>query len=137
MYSEYISNQAKELKYAGYSLVEEAEDEHLYHATYRTHMTSISKHGLSSNSKHKNWNDSKPGRVYFAKDPHEALSHAESAEDAPERHYNSGIVVYKVKKKHLDQSKLHKDTNNRDADTVEYHGDVKPEHVEIHSQHDT
>jgi hypothetical protein len=122
-------------------LKEESEDNYLYHATFRNRMKSISKSGLLSNPKNKNWGDSKPGRVYLAKDPHVALSYAESAdEDVPEKTYNSGIVVYKIHKKHLDLDKIHGDENvqvgNGDH-TVEYHGDIHPSHLIIHSEHDT
>jgi len=119
------------------NFTESREDLHLYHATYRIHMDSIAKKGLLANSDHKNWNDSKRGRVYLAKDPDEALSHAESAEDAPQKHFDSGIVVYKVNRKNLDQSKIHKDSNNPDADTIEYHGDIPSKHLSVHSEHDT
>ena len=79
----------------------------------------------------------------FSKKPHVAHSYAESAdEEVPEKTYNSGIVVYKVHKKHLDISKIHKDSNVRtdddeEADTIEYHGDIHPDHLKIHSEHNT
>ena len=47
--------------------LKENEDEYLYHATYQVHKNSIAKHGLKANSNHKNWEDSKKGRVYLAK----------------------------------------------------------------------
>jgi hypothetical protein len=116
---------------------EEAED-HLYHATYKFHERNIKKHGLKSNPKHKNWSDSEKGRVYLAKTPEVAHSHAETSDEAPEHHYNSGIVVYKVHKKHLDPSKIYSDKNVQDDDhTVEYHGDIPSEHLKVHSRHDT
>lgn len=119
------------------SFTESEEDEHLYHATYRTNKDNIELRGLLSNYPQKNWSDSKSGRIYLAKDPEEALSHAESAENVPDEHYNSGIVVYKINKKKLDPQKIFKDENNPDADTVEYHGDIHPNHMVIHSEHDT
>ena len=117
----------------------EASDDYLYHATYKVHKDSISKHGLMKDSSHKNWEDSKKGRVYLAKDPEVALSHAETSEDAPEHHYNSGIVVYKIHKKHLESSKIHKDSNvrNNDDATVEYHDNIPAKHLSIHSEHNT
>ena len=119
------------------SFLFEDRDKHLYHATYRIHKDSVNQHGLKANSDHKNWEDSKKGRVYLAKSPEVALSYAETSDEAPEKHYNSGIVVYKVNKKHLDQSKLHQDTNVQgDGDTVEYHGNIPAKHLKIHSEHD-
>jgi hypothetical protein len=117
----------------------ESSDDYLYHATFRAHKPSISKSGLSSNSKHKNWTDSQKGKVYLAKDPHVALSYAETAEGVPEHHYDSGIVVYKVHKKHLNPKSLHGDSNvrNSSSDTLEYHGDIPAAHLEIDSEHDT
>lgn len=41
------------------NLQEEKESDYLYHATYGVHKDSIAKHGLKSNSDHKNWDDSK------------------------------------------------------------------------------
>lgn len=116
---------------------EEKESDYLYHATYGVHKDNISKHGLKANSDHKNWEDSKKGRVYLAKDPHIAHSYAETSEKAPEHHL-SHIVVYKVHKKHLDPKKLHKDTNVRndeDSGTHEYHGDIPAKRLKIHSEH--
>ena len=40
------------------------EGKHLYHATYRTHQSSIADNGLMKNSDHKNWTDSKKGKIY-------------------------------------------------------------------------
>jgi len=120
------------------SFLSESSDDYLYHATFRSHKPSISKSGLSSNPKRTNWEDSQKGRVYLAKDPDVALSYAEAADDAPERHYNSGAVIYKVHKKHLNPKLLRGDSNvrNDSSDTLEYHGDIPAAHLEVHSEHD-
>ena len=119
--------------------IKEENDDYMYHATYKSHKKNIEKQGLLSNPKHKNWSDSEKGRVYLAKSPEVAHSHAETSDEAPEKHYNSGIVVYKIHKKHLDKSKIHPDKNvrNDDHDTVEYHGDIPAHHLKVHSEHDT
>jgi hypothetical protein len=119
--------------------LKENRDGYLYHATYRVHKDSIAKHGLKTNNDHKNWEDSKKGRVYLAKNAEIAQSHAETSEDAPEKHYNSGIVVYRVKRSNLDPKKIKKDSNIRgeDGGTVEYHDNIHSKHLEIHSEHDT
>ena len=120
------------------NFIKEDNDNYLYHATYRVHKDSIAKQGLRANSDHKNWEDSKRGRVYLAKSPEVAASHAETSDMAPEEHYNSGIVVYKVHKKNLDPKKIKKDSNMKsDADTVEYHDNIHPKHLQIHSEQDT
>jgi hypothetical protein len=117
----------------------EASDEYLYHATYTIHKQSVAKNGLKKNSDHNNWDDSKKGRLYLAKNPHVALSYAESSDEVSDEHYDSGIIVYKVHKKHLDNSKIKKDSNvrNSDRDTVEYHDDIPFKYLKIHSKHDT
>lgn len=117
-------------------ILEEKESDYLYHATYGVHKDSISKHGLKANSDHKNWDDSKKGRVYLAKDPHVAHSYAETSDEAPEHHLKH-IVVYKVHKKHLDPSKIHHDSNvrNDSSATVEYLRDIPSHHLKIHSEH--
>jgi hypothetical protein len=118
--------------------IKESENDYWYHATYKVNKNNISKKGLLSNSPKKYWEDSK-NVVYLAKNPDTALSYAETSEDVPDKHYNSGIVVYKIHKKHLDKTKLNPDSNvrNEDNDTAEYHGDIHPEHLEIHSEHET
>lgn len=116
----------------------EQKEQYFYHATYRVHKNSIEKHGLRANSDHKNWQDSEKGKVYLAKSPEVAQSYAETSEEAPEEHYNSGIVVYKIPKSKLNAKNIHNDSNViGGSDTVEYHGDIKPEHLSIHSEHDT
>lgn len=115
---------------------EENDSNYLYHATYGVHKNEISKHGLKSNPPHKNWDDSEKGKVYLAKNPHVAHSYADSSDSAPEHHLDH-IVVYKVHKKHLDKSKIKRDSNvrNDSEDTVEYHGDIPAHHLKIHSEH--
>ena len=109
----------------------------LYHATYKAHKSSIKRAGLQSTVAHKNWEDSEKGIVYLAKNAEIAHSHAETAEDAPDRIYDSGIIVYKIDIKNLDQDKLKKDRNNPGGNTVEYHGDIPFKHLKIDSEHDT
>ena len=77
----------------------------------------------------------------MAKSPDVALSYAETSENAPEKHYNSGIVIYKVKKSNLNSEKIQRDSNVRGDEendhTVEYHDNIHPKHLEMHSEHDT
>ena len=111
----------------------EEEDPYLYHATYHPHISHIMKHGLHGNSGHKNWEDSKKGVVYLAKDPEVARSHAETSDSVPE-HYLDKIKVLKVKKTNLAKDKLKDDANvrNDSTDTLEYHGIIHPSHIEKH-----
>ena len=119
--------------------VVESRNQYLYYATYRIHKPSISQSGLRKNSDHKNWEDSEQGKIYLATSPEVALSHAETSVSAPEEHYNSGIVVYKVNKKHLDDKHINIDKNviGNDGSTIEYSKDIPSEHLKIHSEHDT
>ena len=119
--------------------LKENKDEYLYHATYRVHKPSIEKVGLKKDSDHKNWEDSEKGKIYLAKSPEVALSYAETSDSAPEKHYNSGIVVYKVKKEHLNPEHINSDQNVRDNNesTIEYSKDIPSKHLQVHSEHDT
>jgi hypothetical protein len=119
--------------------LKESKSEYLYHATYRIHKPSIKKHGLKTDSEHKNWEDSESGKIYLSTKPEVAKSHAETSDAAPEEHYNSGIVVYKVQKKNLSQKHINLDKNVQDNDgsTVEYSKNIPREHLSIHSEHDT
>ena len=132
-------DEKEEMKSFRQYITEQKEGKHLYHATYRTHQSSIADNGLMKNSDQKNWTDSKKGKIYLAKDPHTALSYAETSEKASNKDYNSGIVVYKVNKKHLDKDKIHKDENVRGegGETIEYHSNIPSHHLGVHSEHDT
>ena len=56
----------------------------LYHATYGAFVDSIMKNGLGGAGAQQQWEDSKPGYVYLAKDPEVAESHAEANEEVPD-----------------------------------------------------
>lgn len=113
--------------------IKEASD-YLYHATFKAHHGSIIKNGLLSNPKTKNWADSEAGKVYLAKSPDVALSHIETANEAPDHLHNSGYVVYKIKKNFLNAEKLKADRNVHGSDdTLEYHGDIPAKHLSVHS----
>lgn len=123
------------MKSFGQFIFESSQDPYLYHATYGAHQQKIQKEGLHGNSGNKNWSDSEKGKVYLAKKPEVAHSYAETSEDVPESHLKH-IIVYKIHKKHLDASKLHHDKNvSGSSDTLEYHGNIAPHHLEIHSEH--
>ena len=98
---------------------------YLYHATYRPLLESIKKNGLGGSGAVKKWEDSKPGTVYFDKDPEVAKSHAEASELVPEEWLDE-IVVLKIPTDSLDKSKLNIDSNIIDnkGDTLEYQGVV-------------
>lgn len=108
------------------------DDEYFYHATYGSRMRSIKKYGIMPGKK-KNWQESKSGVVYLAKDPHVAYSYAETSDNVPDE-WLDDIKVLKVKKTSLDSTKIHKDTNVLDGagETVEYHGIIPPESLTIH-----
>lgn len=118
-------------------LNEESEGDYLYHATYHPYLEDIKKEGLHGDNPKKNYEDSEHGKVYLAKDPHTALSYAETSDHVPE-HYLNKIHVLKIHKKHLDPSKIKDDSNVRNSDhsTVEYRGKIPPEHIKLHSTHE-
>lgn len=104
------------------SLLPSEVPELLYHATYQALIKSIKQNGLNSNIAKKNWEDSKPGLIYLAIDPYVAESYAETNDNVDE-HWLDNIVVFKIKTKDLNLSKLKRDTNVQEGDaTFEYEG---------------
>lgn len=99
----------------------------LYHATYNVYLISIKENGLGG-VRPKNWPDSVPGSVCFAKDPYCAESYAETAECVPDGIYDSGIAILCVDSRSaaFDSKLLRKDRNNLAGDTFEYAGVVPP-----------
>jgi hypothetical protein len=94
----------------------------LYHATYRPFLESIMKNGLGGSGAQTQWEDSKPGYVYLAKDPEIASSHAEANEEVPDE-YIDDIVVLSIDASQLDQDNLENDPNVQDDDsTLAYKG---------------
>ena len=94
----------------------------LYHATYKPFIDSIMKNGLGGSGAQTQWEDSKPGYVYLAKDPEVAVSHAEANEEVPDEYINN-IVVLEIDASKLDQDSLEDDTNVMDDDsTLAYKG---------------
>ena len=94
----------------------------LYHATYKPFLDSIMKNGLGGSGAQTQWEDSKPGYVYLAKDPEVAVSHAEANEEVPDE-YIDNIVVLSIDASQLDQDNLEDDPNVIDDDsTLAYKG---------------
>lgn len=94
----------------------------LYHATYKPFLDSIMKNGLGGSGAQTQWEDSKPGYVYLARDPEVARSHAEANEEVPDE-YIDNIVVLSIDVGQLDQDNLEDDTNVMDDDsTLAYKG---------------
>lgn len=94
----------------------------LYHATYKPFLDSIMKNGLGGSGAQTQWEDSKPGYVYLAKDPEVAVSHAEANEEVPDE-YIDDIVVLSIDASQLDQDNLEDDPNVMDDDsTLAYKG---------------
>ena len=101
----------------------------LYHATYRPLLRKIQKEGLGGKSSKPNWEDSKPGVIYWSIDSDVAESYADSAEEVPEE-WLDNIVVLKCKYSDFDETKLFVDENVRSDNpnevTIEYHGGPIP-----------
>ena len=94
----------------------------LYHATYKPFLDSIMKNGLGGKGAQTQWEDSKPGYVYLAKDPEVAVSHAEANEEVSDE-YIDNIVVLSIDASQLDQDNLEDDPNVMDDDsTLAYKG---------------
>ena len=94
----------------------------LYHATYEPFLKSIMANGLGGAGAQQQWEDSKPGYVYLARDPEVAESHAEANEEVPDE-YIDNIVVLAVDTSKLDIDNLEDDPNVLDDDsTLAYKG---------------
>lgn len=102
---------------------------YVYHATYYPLIKSIKKHGLGKWN-HKNWDDSQNGIVYLAYDHYQAESYAESSESIPEDWLDQ-IVVLQITTDLLDKQRFRIDSNNLDGSTLEYHGIIPPECIQI------
>ena len=98
------------------------ESDTLYHATYKPFLDSIKKNGLGGSGAQTQWEDSKPGYVYLAKDPGVAVSHAEANDEVPDE-YIDDIVVLSINTNKLDPNNLEDDPNVIDDDsTLAYKG---------------
>jgi len=105
---------------------------YLYHATYKPLLKSITKYGLGNEVyARKNWDESKSGVVYLAKDKDVAESYAETSENVKEEWLDE-IVILKIDIDDLDKTKLKIDENVKDnqGDTFEYHGIIKKFEIE-------
>lgn len=98
--------------------------DYLYHGTYLPYLEEIKKSGYIKPGIHKNWDISEKF-VYLTKDPDDAYSWAETAEDVPEE-YLDQIVVLKIDPKYLDINKLDIDHNQ----AYSYDGDIDPDYPE-------
>lgn len=89
----------------------------LFHATYKTRVKSILKHGLGTDQ-FTNWNGSNcpPYTVCFASTDEEAISFAECADNVPDEDYGSGIVLFVVPASVL-QGRLSPDPNIMDGNS--------------------
>ncbi len=98
------------------------DDDVLYHATYEPFLNSILANGLGGAGTQQQWEDSKPGHVYLARDPEVAESHAEANEQVPDD-YIDNIIVLAIDTSKLDMDKLVDDPNVLDDDsTLAYKG---------------
>lgn len=103
---------------------------YLYHATYKPLLKKIKEHGLDTRMSKKAWEDSIPGYVYLALEPDVAFSYAESSDEVPEEWIDK-IIVLKINRESLDQSKLFIDQNviDNEGDTLEYRGVIPWESI--------
>ena len=98
---------------------------YLYHATYKPYFEQIKKDGYIKPGIHNNWDISDPHFIYLSKDPEDAISFAESAENVPEE-YLDQIVLLRIDPKYLDINKIDIDHNQ----SYPYDGDIDPDYPE-------
>lgn len=105
--------------------------EYLFHATYRPILSKIKKSGLGGDFEIKAWQESSH-KVYLATKPEIAYSYAETSEEVPEEWLDE-IVVLKIRKSDLDESKLSLDKNVLDntGETLEYDGIIPWSSLEV------
>lgn len=113
-----------------FELYNTSESSYLYHATYKPLLKKIKEQGLNTKMSKKAWEDSIPGYVYLALDPEVAFSYAESSDEVPEEWIDK-IIVLKINRESLDQSKLFIDQNviDNEGDTLEYRGVIPWESI--------
>lgn len=99
----------------------------LFHATYLPLMKDIKEIGLGLGST-KNWEGSKSGVVYLARDPFVAESYAETSENVPEEWLDQ-ILTLRIDTSALDPELFFVDQNNLSKDTIEYHGVIPPNSI--------
>ena len=99
--------------------------DYLYHATYLPYWEQIKKSGYIKPGINKNWSISDSSFIYLSRDPDDAASFAETAEDVPEE-YLDQIVVLKIDPRYLDINKLDIDHNQ----SYSYDGDIDPDYPE-------
>lgn len=99
--------------------------DYLYHATYIPYWKQIKKLGYIKPGVNKNWDISDSSFIYLSRDPDDAASFAETAENVPEE-YLDQIVVLKIDPKYLDIDKL--DINHNQS--YPYDGDIDPDYPE-------
>lgn len=96
----------------------------LYHATFRTNLSSIKKLGLGAKQP-KNWDFSVDNMVCFTNDAECAFAFCECADEVAESKYDSGIVVLAINIGALDKKLLSYDPNmegGNNTDTFAYKG---------------
>lgn len=96
----------------------------VYHATYKPYWEEIKKEGFIKPGAHQNWGDvfKTKYNIYLSKDYYNALSYAETAEEAPEELLNQ-IVVLEIDADKLDIDHLNPDNNQ----VYDYDGEVQLE----------
>lgn len=102
----------------------------LYHATFRAHLDSIFRYGLGAKQE-KNWEISNDGIVCLAEDKYCAESFAECAEDAPDKVYDSGIVVLQVDCRGLSLIPDQNISSEADLSCWQYRGVIAPNKLVI------
>ena len=96
----------------------------VYHATYKPYWEEIKKEGFIKPGAHQNWGDvfKTKDNIYLSKDYYNALSYAETAEEAPEELLNQ-IVVLEIDADKLDVDHLDPDNNQ----VYDYDGEIQLE----------
>lgn len=94
----------------------------VYHATYKPYWEEIKKEGFIKPGAHQNWGDvfKTKDNIYLSKDYYNALSYAETAEEAPEELLNQ-IVVLEIDADKLDVDHLDPDHNQ----VYDYDGEIQ------------
>ena len=115
-----------------------ANNNFLYHSTFRTRLSSIKKLGLGA-KQIKNWEFSQNNVVCLTSDPEVAFSFCETADEVADSVYESGIIVLAVNINDLDRRLIATD-NNIVGDTVNgvyyfiYRGIIRPDKLYVVSR---
>ena len=112
---------------------------YLYHATYKSNLSSILKKGLLINPPKHNWTEMDcDDKIFLAFNIHNAIAYAKAMNDYKTivNENKEEIILFRVAYKKLDENKFYYDWNNRceyynDIDSCVYEDNIDAKYLEV------